>query len=168
MSYWMQFAGTALVGLAAMQVYGYFRKPKVEWVHLPTKNAEHSLLEVKIDPDARYSKAVLAQEIAEIKWMWLRGFGVPGLQLVLRRIPPVMRALELWGHEVEVQMAVIIYGANEGEVRRHEAWVMADSSSYEFKPAGWSSEYIERKMAKRSRKARKWARKNLGLVDNAG
>mgnify|MGYP005858223761 CR=1 FL=1 len=87
----------ALLIIVAAQPVGYFWNPKVKWKPLRGKNGENNLFHIAVDPDARFARAVLAQEIAERKWKWARGFGIPGLQLILQRIPAMSRARELWG-----------------------------------------------------------------------
>ena len=150
-----------------LSIAGRLWNPKVKWETLHGKNGENSLFHIAVDPDARYARAVLAQEIAERRWKWARGFGIPGLQLILQNVPAMGRAMELWGHEVEVQAAALIYGVDETQKRRNEARSMSEYSGYEFKSSGWPSDRIEREMAKRAAKARKWVRKNLKLIEEA-
>ena len=90
----------ALIMMLGLQPVGYFWNPKVKWKRLHGKNGEATLFHIAVDPDARFARAVLAQEIAERRWRWARGFGVPLLQLILQRIPAMSRARELWGHEL--------------------------------------------------------------------
>jgi len=163
----MFYALTIPAGFLLLSIAGYRWNPAVKWKPLQNKNGENGLFHIAVDPNARHARAVLAQEIAERRWRWSHGFGVPGLQLILQRIPAVNRAMELWGHEVEVQAAVLIYGVNENQKRNSEAWVMANSDGYEFKTAGWDTDRVEAQMLKRSAKAAKWVRRNLELIESA-
>ena len=161
----MFFTITIPSALIVLNVALYLWNPKVKWKPLHGKNGENSLFHIAMDPDARYARAVLAQEIAERRWKIARGFGIPGLQLILQRIPAMNRAMELWGHEVEVQAAALIYGADEDGHRGSEAWAMSQNSSYGFYDADWSTDTIISKMSKRSRKARKWVHSNVKLLE---
>jgi len=163
----MFYALTIPVCFLLLSIAGYLWNPKVKWKPLQNKNGENGLFHIAVDPNARHARAVLAQEIAERRWRWSHGFGIPGLQLILQRIPAVNRAMEIWGHEVEVQAVSLLYTRDEDEHRRDEAWAMAGSESYEFKSAGWSAERIERKMQKRSRKAEDWVRRNRQRIETA-
>lgn len=121
--------------------------------------------------------AVLAQEMAEFQWKWTRIYG-PGLIVlgllawffdplflalsaplfVVNRFPALRRALELWGHEVEVQAAVALYGASEGEYRAKEAMGMWRGYSGLF--SGMTLAEVDRAMVKRGpaaeRRVRRW------------
>ena len=70
-----------------------------------------------IRPDLPYAAAVWTQEYAEARYKWN-----PLVVLAMNfGIRPVLRALEIWGHEVEVQAAVRFYGADETTYRASEA-----------------------------------------------
>ena len=161
----MFFAIFIPAGLITLNVILYLWTPKVKWKPLHGKNGENSLFHISMDPDARYARAVLAQEIAERRWKIARGYGIPLLQLILQRIPSMDRAMELWGHEVEVQAAATIYGLDINEYRRKEARSMSQSSKYEFD--NWTSAKIAREMIRLESKASKWVRRNMKRIEES-
>lgn len=92
--------------------------PRVTWGTLPGKNGTNNLFSVKVDPAAKYPLAVLAQELYESDYKWH-----PRV-IAVRLSKAAQREMEYRGHEVEVQAAVELYGADEDAHRRDEGEVM--------------------------------------------
>jgi hypothetical protein len=92
--------------------------PIVQKKHLKDANGRNSILYVQMDPDAPMYKAVLAQEIYECLYK------VNPINLIRSRTTKGQREMELMGHEVEVQAAVMLYGVKEAQYRRAEASAM--------------------------------------------
>lgn len=150
--------------LYALWLTGVF--PRVRVKKLYDRNGRNSLFRVEVDPDAPDMLAVLAQEIAEVDWKWRRAHGLPAINLILDEIPALERRMELWGHEVEVQAAAMIYGADPERKRRTEARVMHAYSGYHFDD--WTPDEIERAMRDHADDARKWVERNLERIQGAG
>lgn len=120
--------------------------PLVEKGKIKGANGLNRPLHVIIDPTVPYYKAVLAQEV------WESIHKTNPINLFKSRSKRGQRELELMGHEVEVQAAVLLYGVNEKEYRAKEAKSMTGYKQFK----GFSARSIERDMTKRTQAARKW------------
>jgi len=114
----------------------------------PRSNGNSNPIRIKMYGNEQSTAAVLAQEMREFglkaRWfhltavlfaiidVWLIG-GVEGgvaafaticWGLLISKFPVVARWLELHGHEVEVQAAVMLYNEDEASYRRKEAETM--------------------------------------------
>ena len=127
--------------------------PIVQKKHLKDANGRNSILYVQMDPDAPMYKAVLAQEIYECLYK------VDPINLIRSRTTKGQRDMELMGHEVEVQAAVMLYGVKEAQYRRAEASAM--QTGYDcFK--GMELPEIVDAMADKTIEAQKWVARNQG------
>lgn len=102
-----------------------------------------------LDPDAPLPAAVLAQEA------WEAMHKANPLNMLRTRISARhRRAMELMGHEIEVQAAALIYGMSPARYRAREAEVLR--SGYGGLFAGMGPSEIVAEMAARSAEARAW------------
>lgn len=145
------------------------------------RNGRNTLFVAAVDPRAPHPVAVAAQEIVESRWKLARfalavifsaaiaaliwflalpmvsGLAVPAPILggaLWLRSGPAKRAMELWGHEVEVQAAVSYYGADEARKRRSEARSMVAHDGYRF--GDWTVSEVVEGMKGRRKAARRW------------
>ena len=125
--------------------------PLIEYGPLRDANGKNKPLYVQIDPTVPYYKAVLAQEV------WESIHKTNPINLIRSRTKKGQRDMELMGHEVEVQAAVLLYGITESTYRRIEAETMQRGYGGIFKGVD-----VETEMAKLSGKARAWVVENKG------
>ncbi|AHE52653.1 hypothetical protein [Sphingomonas sanxanigenens] len=134
--------------------------PPTYIVDMRRPNAANNPVRIKIRRGAPYPGAILAQE----RWEW--GFKIPLFLLgfvpvLLTRIGPIARHLELMGHAVEVAVATTFYGV--ADINAYEAREAAAMSSYpQFK--GWDAGKIELELKKRRSKAMKWVGRHRKLI----
>jgi hypothetical protein len=105
---------------------------------------------VVMEPDAPMYKAVLAQEI------WESIHKTNPINLIRTRSGKGAQELELMGHEVEVQVAVLLYGVKEHEYRKKEAESMKGYSQFK----GWDAARIEAGMIEKTNAAQSWVARN--------
>lgn len=146
------------VALGVLMIYAGIRAgklPLVERTRIKSDNPDYRVtgrnwpLFVQVDPVVDNWRAVLAQEI------WESIHKTNPISLFRSRSKSGQRALELMGHEVTVQVAVLLYGEGEAACRRAEAGRM--KAAY---PALFKGTDVELEMRKRSRDAEKWVRDN--------
>ncbi|MDB6179017.1 hypothetical protein PAF17_16110 [Paracoccus sp. Z330] len=113
---------------------------------------------VVLNPDAPMPAAVLAQEVWESRHK-LNPFTL--LKTVLS--DRAKRRMELMGHEVEVQAAILIYDSNAVRHRNREAAAM--KAGYDGIFAGYSIADIQSGMSAQSDEARRWVRKNMKRLE---
>jgi hypothetical protein len=130
----------------------------------PESNAQSSLFWITMFNNPQSNGAVLAQEMREFSWKWTYLytpallaaialtilFGVEGgvggflllcvAFLATRLCPPLRRAMEFRGHEVEVQAMRLLYDVDEHEHRAREAATMHRGYDGIFK--SWTPETL--------------------------
>lgn len=150
---WFQWPGAAAAAAGCcLLIYAGIRAgllPLVEKTSLKGANGKNRPLYVQIDTTADYWRAVLAQEI----WESIRKTNP--YHLVRSRSDDGQRELELVGHEIEVQAAVMLYDVDEREYRKAEAGRMRAGYGGIFKGRD-----VEASMVKHTPLAREWVRKN--------
>jgi hypothetical protein len=150
-SYHVYGAAAGLIPIILMYLgvkQGFF--PIVKREKLKGANGRNWPLLVIMDPDASMYKAVLAQEIYESIHK------TNPINLLKTRSGKGAQELELMGHEIEVQVAVLLYGVKEHEYRKREALSMKGYKQFK----GWDAERIEAEMQKKTNEAKKWVSKN--------
>lgn len=112
---------------------------------------------VILDPDAPMPAATLAQEVWESRWKL-------NPANLLRRLTSdnTRRRMEIMGHEVEVQAAVLIYEADTDAIRSREARAML--AGYDGLFRGWTLDRLRAAMAGVSDDARVWVAGNASLL----
>lgn len=146
------YPGLAAGAMGVLLIVGGIRSgrlPLVEKGTIKGANGRNRPLHVIIDPTVPYYKAVLAQEI------WESVYKTNPINLIRSRSKKGQREMELMGHEVEVQAAVLLYGVAEASYRKIEAEVMQRGYSGLFRGVD-----VETEMAKRRKKAADWVREN--------
>lgn len=127
---------------------GFF--PIIRQGKLDGANGRNWPLLVVMDPDASMYKAVLAQEI------WESIYKTNPINLIRTRSGKGAQELEIMGHEIEVQVAVLLYGVKEHEYRQREAEAMTGYKQFRDVPAV----EIAARMEKVTGKAREWVEDN--------
>lgn len=128
--------------------------PLVERGKIKGANGRNRPLHVTIDPTVPYHKAVLAQEI------WESIHKTNPINLLKSRSKSGQREMELMGHEIEVQAAVMLYDVDEREYRKAEAGRMRAGYGGIFRGMD-----VEAEMARLSGKARAWVVENKGRFE---
>ena len=113
-----------------------------------TAKAKNTAGLIFMSPDCPYRAAVWAQEAFEATQ---KISPINLMRYIFQR--KYRRELELMGHEIKVQAAVLIYKQDEKMYRSKEAYVMSVAYS-EF--GGYSSSYIKNLMLERRAQARDW------------
>ena len=124
--------------------------PIVQWRKIDGANGRNWPLLVIMDPDAAAYKAVLAQEI------WESIHKTNPINLLKTRSGKGAQELELMGHEIEVQVAVLLYGVKEHEYRKREAESMKGYPQFK----GWETPDIVDGMMDKTNAAQSWVAKN--------
>lgn len=127
---------------------GFF--PIIRQGKLDGANGRNWPLLVVMDPDAAAYKAVLAQEI------WESIHKTNPINLLKTRSGKGAQELELMGHEIEVQVAVLLYGVKEHEYRKREAESMKGYPQFK----GWETPDIVDGMMDKTNAAQSWVAKN--------
>lgn len=149
---WLWPGAGAGLALGVLLTYAGIRAgklPLIERKQLDGANGRNWPLYVEIDPKAAYHKAVLAQEL------WEAIHKTNPINLIRSRSEKGQRTMEYMGHEIEVQAAVMLYGVAEATYRKAEAERMQAGYSGIFE-----GQPVERELAARRDKARKWVREN--------
>ncbi|MGR3593052.1 MAG: hypothetical protein ACU0B9_07055 [Limimaricola soesokkakensis] len=110
---------------------------------------------IVMDPDAPLPAAVWAQECYEAEW---KLNPVNMLSVAFSR--SARREMEIMGHEIEVQVAVRLYGRRAGIYRTEEARAL--TAYPEFK--GWTQARIEAAMIGKRGEAARWVEQNLETI----
>lgn len=136
--------------------------PATTIVDLEGRNATNNIFRIKIDPDTPYPAAVWTQERYESRYKL--GSLIHPLRLFRRlfKTEEFKRELELMGHEIEVQAAVVFYGALEIDYRLREAQGMKRHGSYHFET--WSTSDIFGAMQRWKPEAIRWVRDHQDLI----
>lgn len=113
---------------------------------------------VILDPAAPLPAAILAQEAWEAIYK-LNPFAL----LVTRLSRSARRRMEIMGHEVEVQAAVLIYGKVASAYRGAEARSMR--AGYDGLFAGMGEARIVAAMESVSDEANRWVRRNVHKIE---
>lgn len=169
--------------------------PRITMVDALTSNAKNNIWGIRIRKGIEMPAAVLAQEYAEywMRWRWSLLFAVPFWALLAWQgrgldpgviaflafmgfavgvicqhfIPRLRRSMEYMGHEIEVQAAVMLYGADETATRRREATSMVRlGSSYSFLH-GFTPDQATAAMARLAPKAAEYVRRRAGWLRGA-
>ena len=155
------------------------------------ENAESRPFWITMFARAESNAAVLAQEMRELGLKWIimaaasliwvasgwacwaghvgigapvAGFALFCLAMLLpTKLPPLVRWLELRGHETEVQALVALYGQDEANERRDEALSMIRGYGDVF--ASWPVEKIEAAMRKQSAGAKRYVDRKRKKLD---
>lgn len=155
---WLWPGAGAGVALGVLLIYAGIRVgalPLVEKTKIKSGSSDYRVtgrnwpLYVEIDDNAAQWRATLAQEL------WESIHKTNPINYFRRRSKSEKRDLELMGHEVTVQAAVLLYGEPEATYRRTEAESMTQAY-----PELFSGVDVERELAKRRSKAREWVRDN--------
>jgi len=150
-------ASGVMVGFIALGIkQGFF--PIIRQGKLDGATGRNWPLLVVMDPDASMYKAVLAQEI------WESIHKTNPINLLKTRSGKGAQELELMGHEVEVQVAVLLYGVKEHEYRKREAESMKGYKQFK----GWETPDIVDGMMDKTNEAKKWVTKNKSLFIQGG
>lgn len=109
---------------------------------------------VILNPDAERPAAVWAQEAFESRYK------LNPIDLILRFLSPSIRqAMEIMGHEIEVQVCNTLYGQNANDARWREAMDM--SSGYDGLFSNLTREQIFAKMKTKEPQAIHWVAKHI-------
>lgn len=120
---------------------------------------------VVIDPDAPYPAAVWAQEAWESQHRLTNPVNWIATMWPFRKIDPSpTRRMEIMGHEVEVQAAVLIYGVDANWYRDSEARAMRRGYGGLFSSTPLD-DLIEA-MKARSDDARQWVRRHRSQIES--
>jgi hypothetical protein len=155
---WLWPGAGAGVALGVLLIYAGIRAgklPLIEKTKIGSGSSDYRVtgrnwpLYVEIDDSAPEWRATLAQEI------WESIHKTNPINYFRVRSKSGQRELELMGHEVTVQAAVMLYGVAEGSFRKTEA----HSMSWAY-PELFGGVDVESELAKRRSKAREWVRDN--------
>ena len=132
--------------------------PSIHLADLDGRNAKNNAFRVVVDRDAPFRAAVLAQELyeAEAKRDPIRAVEV-------RLDHSAERKLEIAGHEVEVQAAVLLYGQDEDAYRAKEAASMHRGYDGLFRDMPGAE--IIAAMEARAPSARQWVERNRARLE---
>lgn len=155
---WLWPGAGAGFALGVLLIYAGIRAgalPLVEKTRIKSGSAGYRVtgrnwpLYVEIDDSESEWRATLAQEI------WESIHKTNPINYLRRRSKSGKRDLELMGHEVTVQSAVLLYGVAEATYRRDEAKSMAQAY-----PELFGGVDVELEMSGLRSKAREWVRDN--------
>lgn len=158
-------------------------------------NGQNNLVRIWLFAGIACPAAVLAQELYEWRWQRLAGLAGAGLVFTLLggaaalwgpfhwlgvvgpamlafaltpQLPPLLRAMELRSHEVEVQAAVALYGALETIYRAGEVGGPGHGGMMSYGHLkGLTAEQLYDGMARHAAAARRWVTRNRGLLEKA-
>lgn len=146
----MQQFWPVLIPVAAWLVLA-IRGPRTRWVDEWPSNATnywHGLIVMR--RSAPRPETVWAQEFYEVRRKLRRPWETVLRVFLSDRRDWLGRNLELMGHEIEVQSAVLIYGGAASAHRRREARALARYDQFD----GWTVSKIEKALSERAAAAR--------------
>ena len=132
--------------------------PKIKIGDLDGRNATNNAFRVIVDRDAPFRAAIVAQEVWEAEQKQ-----DPVHAVKIRLSDSERREMEIMGHEVEVQAAVLFYQQDAAAYRAKEAAAMQrgyDGLFRKMTPA-----QIVAAMERQSAKAARWVEKNRKRLD---
>ena len=149
---------------------------------LPVCSGRNTPFVAEVDPRTEFPAAVAAQEIAESRrklvyggsiivagaivgilvgglWTLASNFVAAAVLVMLFRTPWGIRRLELYGHEVEVEAAVMLYGQDRPNYRQSQAKEMQSYTRYPF--GAWTIKQVREGMEANHKAARRFVVNNL-------
>lgn len=130
--------------------------PITIWKKPKDSNATNWPGVVRIDPDHPLKAAIWAQEAYEAR------FKLNPIAFIRSRLPKGKREMELMGHEIEVQAAHLVYGADKQKVRRDESERLHHGYGGLFKR--YTPAEIRIEMRLNSAKAKAWVKKHADKI----
>lgn len=130
--------------------------PRVEVTELDGVAGTNNVFRIKIDPNARCPQGTYAQELWEARFKR----SPEGLATLVDS--SAQRRMEIMGHEVETQAAVIYCDADAATYRAEEARDMF--LGYQGLFAGTNPGKIAEQMSDKSKEAKRWVDRNASLI----